>query len=140
MIRYTDDITPEEYMDLRKTAGWMQFPPEEAKSSVENAYMMLCARDGDKAVGAARLLWDGGYVAFLSDVVVDPAYQGRGIGRELTEAVIRRIRDDMKPGCKVKLTLNSSRGKEPFYRKFGFRERPNEEAGAAMDQWLTAGD
>ena len=140
MIRYTDDMTPEEYMDLRKTAGWMQFPPEEAKISVENAYMMLCARDGDKAVGAARLLWDGGYVAFLSDIVVDPAYQGRGIGRELTEAVIRRIRDDMKPGCKVKLTLNSSRGKEPFYRKFGFRERPNEEAGAAMDQWLTADD
>ena len=26
---------------------------------------------------------------------------------------------------------------KPFYEKFGFRERPNEEAGAGMDQWLT---
>ena len=138
MIQYTDYITPEEYTGLRETAGWMQLPPEEVKACVENAYMMLCARDEGKAVGAARLLWDGGYVAFLSDVVVDPAYQGRGIGRHLVEEVIQRIKSDMKPGYKVKLALNSAKGKEPFYEKFGFRERPNENAGAAMDQWLAA--
>ena len=137
MIRFTEQITPEEYMELRKTAGWTEFPKEEAAICVDNAYLMLCARDGDKAVGAARLLWDGGYVAFLSDLVVVPGYQGQGIGRNLTEAVIRRIKKDMKPGYKVKLTLNSSKGKEPFYEKFGFRQRPNEKAGAAMDQWLS---
>ena len=43
----------------------------------------------------------------------------------------------MKPGYKVKLTLNSSKGKEPLYKKFGFTERPNEDAGAAMDECLT---
>lgn len=37
---------------------------------------------------------------------------------------------------KVKLTLSSARGKEPLYGKSGFRDRPNEDAGAAMDQWL----
>ena len=137
MIRFTDDITPEEYMELRRKVGWVEFPAEEAKACVENAYFVLCVRDGDRAVGVVRLLWDGGYVAFLSDLVVDPAYQGQGIGRKLVEAVIRRIRDDMEPGYKVKLTLNSSKGKEPFYEKFGFRARPNEDAGAAMDQWLT---
>ena len=137
MIRLTDSITPEEYMDMREKAGWMQFPTEQAKNCIDNAYMVLCVRDDEKAVGVARLLWDRGYVAFLSDVIVDPAYQGRGIGRRLVETVIQRIKDDMKPGYKVKLTLNSAKGKEPFYEKFGFRERPNEEAGAAMDQWLT---
>ena len=137
MIQLEDHITPEEYMDLRRQAGWMEFPPEEARTCVENAYLVLCVRDEDKAVGVARLLWDGGYVAFLSDVLVSPPYQGRGIGRKLVEAVIQRIRDDMKPGYKVKLTLNSAKGKEPFYERFGFRVRPNEEAGPAMDQWLT---
>lgn len=42
----------------------------------------------------------------------------------------------MKPGYKVKLNLNSAKGKEPFYEKFGFKIRPNEECGAGMDQWL----
>ena len=140
MIQYVDSISPEEYMELRKTVGWTQFPLEEAKNCVENAYMVLCVRDGEKAIGVVRLLWDGGYVAFLSDVIVDPAYQGRGIGRALVEAVIRRIKENMKPGYKVKLTLNSSKGKEAFYEKFGFRERPNEDAGPGMDQWLTLED
>ncbi|MCR5418502.1 MAG: GNAT family N-acetyltransferase [Lachnospiraceae bacterium] len=137
MIRYTDTITPEEYLELRRKVGWMEFPVEEARNCVENAYMVLCVRDDEKAVGVVRLLWDGGYVAFLSDVIVDPAYQLQEIGRSLVEAVIRRIKDDMKPGYKVKLNLNSAKGKEPFYEKFGFKERPNEEAGAGMDQWLT---
>ncbi len=138
MIQYTSQITPEEYMELRKKVGWVEFPIDEAKNCVENAYFVICVRDGGKAIGLVRLLWDGGYVAFLSDLIVDPFYQGQGIGRKLVETVIQRIRNDMKPGYKVKLTLNSSKGKEPFYGKFGFRERPNEDAGAAMDQWLTA--
>ena len=136
MIRFTDYITSEEYMELRRRVGWCEFPLEEAQAGIDNSYMITCARDEEKAIGVVRLLWDGGYIAFLSDVIVDPDYQGQGIGKKLVESVIKRVKADMKPGYKVKLTLNSSRGKEPFYEKFGFRERPNEDAGAAMDQWL----
>ena len=136
MIRFTDQITPEEYMELRRKVGWVEFPMEEAAACVRNAYYVISVRDGEQAVGVVRLLWDGGYVAFLSDLIVDPGYQGQGIGRKLVETVIRKIKEEMKPGYKVKLTLNSARGKEPFYEKFGFRARPNEDAGAAMDQWI----
>lgn len=138
MIRYVDNITAEEYMSLRKMVGWVQFPLEEAQICIDNAYMVLCVRDDDKAIGVVRLLWDGGYIAFLSDVIVDPEYQGQGIGRKLVESCIERLKKDMKPGYKVKLTLNSAKGKEPFYEKFGFRVRPNEDAGPAMDQWFIA--
>ncbi len=140
MIRYVNDITAEEYMELRRKVGWCEFPLEEAQAGIDNAYMIICVRDDDKAIGVVRLLWDGGYVAFLSDVIVDPRYQGKGIGRALVEAVIKRIKDDMKPGYKVKLNLNSAKGKEKFYEKFGFRERPNEDAGPGMDQWLLFGE
>ena len=140
MIRYGDYISPEEYLELRKTVGWRLFPLGEAKNCVENAYMVLCARDGQRAVGVVRLSWDGGYVAFLSDLIVAPEYQGQGIGKKLVEAVIQRIRDDMKPGYIVNLNLNSAKGKEPFYAKLGFVERPNEEAGAGMNQWLVPED
>ena len=138
MIRYVDNITAEEYMSLRKMVGWVQFPLEEAQICIDNAYMVLCVRDDDKAIGVVRLLWDGGYIAFLSDVIVDPEYQGQGIGRKLVESCIERLKKDMKPGYKVKLTLNSAKGKEPFYEKFGFRVRPNEDADPAMDQWFIA--
>ena len=81
--------------------------------------------------------YQSGYVAFLSDVIVAPEYQKQGIGKKLVESVIQRIKDDMKPGFKVKLNLNAAKGKEPFYEKLGFKVRPNEDTGAGMDQWLT---
>ena len=136
MIQYVENITPEEYMQLRAAVGWMQFPLEQAKACVEKAYVMLCVRDGEKPIGLVRLLWDGGYIAFLSDVIVIPEYQGQGIGRRLVEESIRRLQAGMKPGYKVKIVLNAARGKEPFYEKFGFRVRPNEDAGPGMDRWL----
>ena len=138
MIKYTDGISAEEYMELRRLVGWMEFPLEEAENCVKNAYMVLAVRDeNDRAIGVVRLLWDGGYVAFLSDVIVVPEYQGQGIGRTLVNAVIKRIKADMKPGFKVKLNLNAAKGKEPFYEKFGFKIRPNDDCGAGMNQWLT---
>lgn len=38
MIKYVDNITPEEYLDLRRNVGWVEFPIEEAKACIENAY------------------------------------------------------------------------------------------------------
>lgn len=136
MIHYEAFITSEEYMELRRKVGWCEFVLEEAQAGIDNAYMVICVRDEDKAVGVARLLWDGGYIAFLADVIVDPEYQGQGIGRKLVEASIQKLKDGMKPGYKVKLTLNSAKGKELFYEKFGFKVRPNDDAGPGMDQWL----
>ena len=75
-------------------------------------------------------------MVFLAYVIVIPKYQGQGIGKKLVEAVIKRIKDDMKPGYMVNLNLNSAKGKENFYAKLGFVERPNEDAGAGMNQWL----
>lgn len=85
MIQYTDHITAEEYLKLRELVGWCLFPAEEAQAGIDNAYTVLCARDSERAVGVMRLLWDGGYIAMLSDVIVDPEYQGQGIGRKLVE-------------------------------------------------------
>ena len=137
MIEYVNNISPEEYMELRKKVGWCEFPLEEAAAGINNSYMVLCARDNGRAVGVMRLLWDEGYIAFLSDVMVDPEYQGRGIGKVLIESSIQKIKNDIKPGYKVKLNLMAAKGKEAFYEKFGFSCRPNDKVGAGMDQWIT---
>jgi ribosomal protein S18 acetylase RimI-like enzyme len=73
------------------------------------------AWDGPRVVGFARVLTDHVYRATLWDVVVDPAYQGRGIGdalveRALSHPVLSKIE---------KFWLNT-RDKFTFYEKFGF--------------------
>ena len=41
------------------------------------------AWDGDRLVGAVRVLTDGYFFATVPEILVDPDYQRRGIGREL---------------------------------------------------------
>jgi ribosomal protein S18 acetylase RimI-like enzyme len=51
------------------------------------------AFDGDDLVGFVHAVSDGGAHAFLLDTVVHPAYQRRGIGRDLVRALIVALRD-----------------------------------------------
>ncbi len=116
MIRYDDYISPEEYLELRKLVGWRLFPLEEARKCVENAYMVLCVREDDRAIGVVRLSWDGGYVAFLSDVIVLPEYQGKGIGR----AIIDTLEKDEFFLRAKRIEIPASITGVPFYLKMGY--------------------
>lgn len=50
---------------------------------VENANLIITARDDQKLVGVARSVTDFVYCTYLSDLAVDNEYQKQGIGKEL---------------------------------------------------------
>ena len=53
------------------------------EAMVQNANLIITARDGNKLVGVARSVTDIVYCTYLSDLAVDLKYQKRGIGKEL---------------------------------------------------------
>jgi ribosomal protein S18 acetylase RimI-like enzyme len=58
--------------------------PGRLDSMLRHAEIILTARDGQgKLVGVSRALSDFCYATYLSDLAVDRAFQGQGIGREL---------------------------------------------------------
>ena len=70
-------------------------------------------------VGVSRSLTDYSYCCYLSDLAVDRAFQGKGIGRELirrTQAVI---------GEEVSLILLSAPGAMSYYPAIGFQPAEN---------------
>ena len=135
----TNNITPEEYMNLRKIVGWHQFPLEEAQAGLNNSYIW-CIREGNCAggrpIGIGRVVWDHGYVIYIADVIVIPEYQGQGLGRMIMEQIMAFIHEQLKPGYKFMVSLASAKGKQDFYKKFGFIERPNDDVGPGMHQWF----
>lgn len=134
----TDSITPEEYMKLREAVGWGLFPLEEAQAGLSNSYIW-CLRDNDASeqpIGIGRVIWDHGYVMYIADIIVIPEYQGNGLGRVIMEQVMDFIHEQLKPGYKFMVSLCSAKGKEEFYKKFGFVVRPNDDVGPGMHQWF----
>lgn len=89
MITYQieNNISPEEFRDLLIKSTLGERRPiddlERIKAMVENANLIITARDDLKLVGVARSITDFVYCSYLSDLAVDDEYQKQGIGKEL---------------------------------------------------------
>ena len=81
-IRYAPGLAADQLIDLLARAS--AEVPDQAK--LRQALMLttnIGAWDGQRLVGAIRLLSDGYEWTVVTDIIVDPAYRRRGIGREL---------------------------------------------------------
>ena len=135
-LHYQNTLRAEDLHRLRESAGWTQLRVEQLQRAIESAAYVICCCDAQQAVGAARVLWDGGALAVLADVIVLPDYQGRGIGRTLVSRALDFLRAQCMAGWKINVILLAAHGKEGFYRQFGFVPRPTDTLGAGMSLWL----
>jgi len=123
-----------DYRKLRAAVGFREVSRRQYELGLKNSRYISVIKDGGKAVGIIKGLGDGGYYWFLTELIVHPDYQGRGLGRRLVEGFLKFVDDSAEIGESIHITLASSRGKEPFYEKFGFKTRPFPEGiqGAGM--------
>ena len=136
-ITFGNEISVEEFHFLRKAVEWKELENTLAENSIKNALFIVTAVAGGKTVGLTRVGGDGGYTIFITDVIVLPEYQKRGIGKQLMAKAMDFIKNDyIKKGQAVIVYLMSNKGLEHFYKQFGFEERPNEKFGAGMTQWV----
>ena len=136
-ITFGNKISVDEFNFLRESAGWNKIENNLALKSITNALRIITAIVDGKIVGLTRVCGDGGYTIFITDVIILPEYQGKGIGKKLMTGAIKYIKDGfLKNGQSVFVNLMAAKGKERFYEQFGFEERPNDRAGAGMAQWI----
>lgn len=125
-------LYPELFLELYRSVGWEAPGLDQITIALEHSFVTFCAYDGELAVGMARLLGDGGMSFYIKDFAVRPEYQGKGVGHLLMTAIEEYIMSHIPNGWAVSLELISSKGREPFYEKFGFEQRPCDWDGAGM--------
>ena len=124
----TDDLRIEarapsvaEFRRIVTAVGWDQLAAHSddvLQRSLDAALFSVCALSGDECVGCVRVIGDGGLHFYLEEVAVVPAWQGRGAGRRLLEAVVEWLRLAAPPGAAVELLTGLDRA--GFYGRFGF--------------------
>lgn len=127
-----NELSPDLYLCLYRSVGWDAPGLDQIEKALEGSLATFCACDGNMPVGMARLIGDGGMSFYIKDFAVLPDYQGQGVGRVLMNAMESWIKEQLQPGWAVSLELISSKGRESFYAKFGFEQRPNDWDGAGM--------
>ena len=136
-ITFTHTISIEDYNDLRASVDFITIREKRARIALENSLYTLIALDDGKPVGMARVVGDGGYVYFICDVIVRPAYQSRGLGRRIIEQVLQWLEDQVEEGETIMVNLMSAMNKEEFYGKLGFHKRPFGNHGSGMSRWIS---
>ena len=131
-MTYTNKITAEQYNGLRSAVGWFEVQKETVEKSFENSAFLIVANDKEVPVGMARVITDYGHIVFVVDVIVHPTYQGKGLGRAIMAKVMAHINQTISPGKAKLVNLMAAKGKEGFYKKLGFEERPNDTFGPGM--------
>lgn len=71
-------------------------------------------------VAFGRLITDSSVFAFMADMVVAPAYRGRGYGAAMAREILAYA-----DGCGVSVMLLNTRDARGFYEKLGFRALPS---------------
>lgn len=129
-------LKTEDFIRLFSSAGWGELSSDMVETALANSYATFSVEIGNGIVAMARLLGDGAMSFFLKDFVVEPQWQGHGIGRALLTHIEEYIRLQLKPEWNGYLQLVSAKGKEEFYKKFGYAVHPHEHSGAGMSKWI----
>ena len=117
--RDTHDIDLDQLAALFDAVGWQRRTADRVRLArlVSGSLWVVSAWDGEQLVGFARAISDGAFNAYISTVAVLPAYQKRGIGREL----VRRLIDD-RDG--IQFVLHANERAYPFYLHIGLDFQP----------------
>lgn len=129
-------LTAEDFRTLFEAVGWEAPGLQQIDTALQNSIATFTALDGDRPVGMARLLGDRSMSFYIKAFAVLPDCQGRGIGRMLMKQMEDYILEQLEDGWAVSLEFISSKGREAFYEKFGFEQRPCEWDGAGMFRML----
>lgn len=124
-------ILAKEFNCLRESVGWDIYDENLIQSSLDKSLYSIVVYDNEKLIGMGRVIGDERIDFFIKDIVVLPEYQGKHIGEEIMKRIIYYIHKNAINNSNV--ALMSAVGKEGFYRKFGFEERPNEHQGSGMN-------
>jgi ribosomal protein S18 acetylase RimI-like enzyme len=105
----------EELSHLYLIAPLGQKPASHLKATFSNSMFKCFVYDSGKLIAAGRALADGADCSYICDVAVHPDHQGQGLGRQVVLKLVDFSKDHRK------IILYAAPGKEPFYRKLGFK-------------------
>jgi len=132
-IRYIEEAPRiKDYNNLISAVGWGEYKKEIMEKAFRNSLYFISAYDEEKLIGMARIVGDGVIFTYIQDVSVHPDYQGKNIGREIMSRILEKISEYRCDNPKINTYLFSVKGKENFYRKFGFILREENDLGPGM--------
>lgn len=110
----------DEFIDVLKRSTLAERRPVNERARIEkmlaNADVIVTARDGAaRLIGVSRCVSDFSFCCYCSDLAVDKAYQGKGVGRRLLDESAKAA------GEYAHFVLLAAPGAVSYYEHIGMR-------------------
>ena len=122
----------DEFNYLYDMVGWEAYDDSITKQALDNTYYSVSVYDDDKIIGYGRLIGDTICFMYIHDIMVLPEYQNQKIGTLIMNKLMDKVHELQKIDSDIRVYLGASKGKEDFYKRFGFIERKDADLGAGM--------
>lgn len=116
--RYEFDVpvSPAALADLRQAVGWNRMERDIADPRLRNSFH-LCALSDGRLIGYAAVVSNSVTDAYIQDVIVHPDFQKQGVGTQLMERVLLRLKAE---GVYMVSVIYGETDLRRYYESFGF--------------------
>lgn len=133
-IKVEYDITCDEFLEMIYSVGWKMYSKKQVEKALKNTMYMVKITEKNKIIGMGRVVGDFNIVCILTDICVRPEYQRKGIGLLIVKELKKLIELGINEGEKMQIELTPTAGNEEFYKKAGFKYKPDVITG--MYLWI----
>lgn len=112
--------TVAEHRALFEAVGWKPYAPQAAEVGLRNSLFGVVALAGERVIGMARIVGDGGKFFYIQDFAVLPDYQGSGVGTRIMDRLMRWI--EANAPHEPFVGLFATPVAIPFYGRYGFEQ------------------
>lgn len=128
-IQLDDSLQQDEVVALYRANQWSSADkPEQLLAALRNSHGLVTARLDGRLVGLGNAISDGHLVVYYPHLLVHPAFQGQGIGRQMMDAL-----QQLYAGLHMQMLTADGRA-IAFYESLGFSR-----AGQTEPMWIYAG-
>lgn len=119
-----------DYCRLRRESGLSPKSVEVAARALPNTIHAAQVHHQGEVVGMGRVIGDGGAFYQVTDIAVQPAHQGRGLGKAIMASLMAQLRASALPGAYVSLVADGQAHR--LYAQFGFEPTAPKSIGMAQ--------
>lgn len=129
-----DDIKPKEFVELRKSVEWKEINLEQSIIALNNTMIKVSIVVDKKVVAMGRLVGDYSCKGVLSDIIVNPEYQHKGLGKVIVTTILGKVINNLKEGERFQIETTPTSGNRDFYINCGFKYKPENQDGVYI--WI----
>jgi GNAT superfamily N-acetyltransferase len=121
---YTYKINPdlatvdwEQVLNLFRKVYWKHRVVEDIEKAFKLSTTTIFIYKEDAIIAFGRVIGDGRYYAMLADIIVDPDYQGQGLGKYLVTTLNNQLKNYHF------VNLSAAPGADKFYKSMGWKKQ-----------------